>query len=161
MPSPFDILGALSFTQGVLTLIVVSVTAVFTATQQARSVVKSNTEQCQKLAVNFSSSLVRAQNNARNTSTEHANNISVDWESRANYLMSRLQRLANVPYLRRWLKREDHAKELVELAELNTRLTVEMDLMLLEWRLLEGFENSQKRYAESLRETLNQLVHNK
>jgi len=43
--------------------------------------------------------------------------------------MSRLQRLVTVSSLGRWFKREDHAKELIELAELNTRLTVEMDLV--------------------------------
>jgi len=36
MPTPYDILGILSFAQGVLTLIAATVAAVFTATQQVR-----------------------------------------------------------------------------------------------------------------------------
>jgi len=107
----------------------------------------------------MSSNLVRAQNTAH--SAEHANNIYAGWTNRVENMVFGVQRLVNVSFLARWLEREDHAKKLVELAELNARLTVEIDLMLLEWRLLEAFENSQKRHAESLREMLEQLVHNK
>jgi hypothetical protein len=36
MPTPFDILGALSFAQGVLTLIAAAVAAILAMTQQVR-----------------------------------------------------------------------------------------------------------------------------
>ncbi|KAJ7192230.1 hypothetical protein GGX14DRAFT_406485 [Mycena pura] len=158
MPSPFDILGAISFAQGVLTLIASITAAVLTALLQARTVAFNNRRLAATIELELQSAALRVFSLLQNVEDGSVTpDLRSAFEDCAH--ISRMQQELSKYKSRRilvgLLNRDEDAEMLSKLSDRKARLVVDVDMpstkqIVLELRLGKMFRKMYKN--ERLRE---------
>jgi len=119
-PSPYDVIGAIGFVQGSLTLVAAVVGAIWSVTQQARS--------NHILAINLNHTVVQLKEQYEGY-TFLSSGMTQDLINRIKVIDNDLSALIRVPRPKCWLKQGEHAIELMKISS-------QLDSIQLEFHLI-------------------------
>ncbi|KAJ7447437.1 hypothetical protein FB451DRAFT_1567525 [Mycena latifolia] len=148
MASGFDILGVLSFVQGVITVIAAGILAFIAATEQFRdnkTAVYDATQQIQRIAAMFPPAFVVA--------TPHDATLMAELRD----LRARLDALVEMPARWRWWNSAEIAKTIGMISARAARLSSEAAEMRLMYRILDVVNQAHQRDFQLLRHQISKL----